>query len=356
MIRISLCMIVRDEEDVLARCLDSVRPLVDEIIIVDTGSQDATCSIAQPYADKLLHIDWVDDFAAARNVSFSHATGDYLLWLDADDVILPADLAEFLELKKTLPSDVDFVMMRYNTSFDAQGNPTMSYYRERLIRNDPSYRWQGRVHEAVTPRGKVICSPIAVTHRKMRPGDTDRNLRIFQRMIQEGQPLEPRMQYYYARELMFHHQEEEAAAAFRQFLQEGQGWVENNIGACQDLSCCLERLGRTKEALDALFSSFRYDCPRPEVCCELGRLFYAQKQYRMAIYWYETAMSCPQVDSMGFQSPDCRDFVPTLQLCLCWFALGDRKKARAFHEKARAIKPNDPAVVHNDAFFAQLPD
>ena len=80
-------MIVRDEEDVLGRCLDSVRGLVDEIVIADTGSEDSTRAIALRYTDKVYDFTWVDDFSAARNFAFSKASGDYLLWLDADDVI-----------------------------------------------------------------------------------------------------------------------------------------------------------------------------------------------------------------------------------------------------------------------------
>ena len=78
MITISLCMIVKNEERILARCLDSVKDLVDEIIIVDTGSADATKRIAAEYTDKIYDFTWIDDFSAARNFAFSKATGDYI--------------------------------------------------------------------------------------------------------------------------------------------------------------------------------------------------------------------------------------------------------------------------------------
>ena len=74
MITLSLCMIVKDEEDVLGRCIDSVKSIVDEIIIVDTGSVDATKDIAKSYTDKVYDFKWIDDFSAARNFSFSKAT------------------------------------------------------------------------------------------------------------------------------------------------------------------------------------------------------------------------------------------------------------------------------------------
>lgn len=91
MVSISLCMIVKNEEDMLVRCLDSVSELVDEIIIVDTGSTDCTREIAARFTDEILYFPWRDDFAAARNKSFSHATMDYCLWLDAGKVLEPRE-------------------------------------------------------------------------------------------------------------------------------------------------------------------------------------------------------------------------------------------------------------------------
>lgn len=156
MITISLCMIVKDEEDVLARCLESAADAADEIIIVDTGSADATKEIARRYTDKVYDFAWTDDFSAARNFSFSKAEMEYCMWLDADDILLEADRAALLDLKRTLDPAADVVMLRYHAAFDADGKPTLSYYRERIVRNSPEFRWAGAVHEAITPSGVVV--------------------------------------------------------------------------------------------------------------------------------------------------------------------------------------------------------
>ena len=98
MVSISLCMIVKNEEKVIERCLRSAKNLVDEIVIVDTGSTDKTKEIVHRYTDKVYDFKWCDDFSKARNFSFSKATKEYILWLDADDVILKEDREMFISL------------------------------------------------------------------------------------------------------------------------------------------------------------------------------------------------------------------------------------------------------------------
>lgn len=175
-------MIVKNEEMHIARCLDSVAGLVEEIVIVDTGSTDRTVEIVSQYTQKVYSYQWKDDFSDARNYSFSKATMDYCMWMDADDILEETEKDKFLQLKQSLPSDIDIVMMKYNTSFDEAGNPSFSYFRERWIRNCAEYRWIGAVHEVIPPRGRILHSDIAVCHKKIGPGDPDRNLKIYQKI------------------------------------------------------------------------------------------------------------------------------------------------------------------------------
>ena len=171
MIEISLCMIVKNEEKVLARCLDSVADLVDEIVIVDTGSTDATKKIAANYTDKIYDFTWVDDFSAARNFAFSRGTGDYLFWLDADDVIRQEEWRKLMDLKRRLDMErLDVVMMKYAVGYDGDGAPSFFFYRERLLRRCGKAVWKGRIHEAVEPFGKVVREDIMIEHRKVGIG------------------------------------------------------------------------------------------------------------------------------------------------------------------------------------------
>ncbi len=348
-------MIVKNEEEVLARCLDSVSEVMDEIIIVDTGSTDQTIEIAKQYTDKVETFSWSDDFAAARNFAFSKASMDYLCWLDADDILDEKNRKAFLKLKKELPEDTDIVMMRYEVAFDENDHPIMSYYRERLMRREMGFQWVGAVHEVIVPRGKMLYADIAVQHRKIREGDRNRNLRIYERLLSEGVPLDARQQFYYARELFAHARYTDAIAQLEAFLDNEQAWKENCIDACSDLAGCYYHIGNEQKMLLSLFRSFCYDNPRAEICCKLGKYFQEHGSLEQAIYWYQHATQCQKKDrNGGFTYDDCYGFIPNIQLCVCYDQLGDHEIAQTYNEEAAKFKPDSPAVLHNRQYFIQL--
>lgn len=118
MITISLCMIVKNEEQVLSRCLDSLAGLMDEIIIVDTGSCDRTREIAARYTDKIYDYIWKDDFADARNFAFSKASMEYIYTADADEVLDDENREQFRLLKEAMVPEVEIVQMKYVTKMN----------------------------------------------------------------------------------------------------------------------------------------------------------------------------------------------------------------------------------------------
>lgn len=347
-------MIVKNEEEVLERCLSCVKDLVDEIIIVDTGSIDNTKSIALEHTHQVFSFQWKDNFSEARNYAFLKASMDYCMWLDADDIIEEKDRINFLALKQSLTLDTDIVMMRYNTAFDENGIPSFWYYRERLIRNNQKYIWQGAVHEVITPNGTVIYSDIAISHKKVHVGDPNRNLTIYKKMISNGSVLNARELYYYARELYYHNLYEEALDIFHKFLDLDDAWIENKIEACIMASKCYLKAGNRTASLQVLFKSLEYDIPRAEVCCEIGNHFIESKQYKTAIFWFETAAQCKIENRKGgFIFSDCYDYIPALQLCVCYDRLGQYEKANNYNEKAGRLKPNSKAFLYNRTYFSK---
>lgn len=142
---ISMALIVRDGAATLDRCLASLIGQVDEIIVVDTGSTDDTRAIASGHTDHVFDFDWVDDFTAARQFAFGQVTGEWVGWQDADEVLVGA--GNLRGAAANVHSGVNQILWRTLLGSDGFGQPLLTYWRERLVRNDGHRRWSGAVHE-----------------------------------------------------------------------------------------------------------------------------------------------------------------------------------------------------------------
>ena len=348
--QISLCMIVKDEQATLKRCLDSVASVVDEIVIVDTGSSDSSKEIARLFTDKVYDYVWNDDFSAARNFSFEHGTKEWLMWLDADDVISETSREKLAELKQNIPVDIDVVYMPYDISFDESGSPTFTYYRERIVRRSANPKWIEPVHEVIDVKGKTLYTDIAVMHKKIKQNPDGRNLRIMEKQLANGKSLSARLHFYYARELMFSGRTEEAAREFESVIADG-GWSENMICACIDLSYCLETLGKPARALSAALDGLAYGVPRTKNLCRIAELFQRSGKLEESAYWYNAALNCPHSINLGFNETDYDGFIPAISLCVIYDRLGDTDKAKHFNDIAGKFKPDSPAYLYNKNYF-----
>lgn len=144
---LSLCMMTKNEERNLPRCLESVRGLADELIVVDTGSTDATHRIAAAFGAKVIPFDFaVVDFAAARNCAMAHARGRWILVLDGDETLDRASMP-IIETLVALDENAGYFLERHNHSSDSEKSP--KDYVVRLFPNRPNYRYRGRVHETI---------------------------------------------------------------------------------------------------------------------------------------------------------------------------------------------------------------
>lgn len=204
--KLSLCMIVRDEIEFLDGCLDSAAGFVDEIVIADTGSRDGTLERAFARATRLLQIPWRDHFAEARNVTLEAARGDWILFLDADERLV----GEVRSLRAAL-SVRDALAWQLEVHSDVGGGRSERFHALRLFRRREDVRFRGRVHEQVTPGlGAVMeaepgwqvraLSGVHVDHAGYRPdvadarGKRERNVRLLRRAVAE-EPGEPYLHY-----------------------------------------------------------------------------------------------------------------------------------------------------------------
>jgi glycosyltransferase involved in cell wall biosynthesis len=202
--RVSLTMIVRNEERNLPVCLESVVGLFDEIIVVDTGSTDRTKAIAASFGARVVDFAWIDDFAAARNVALDYATGDYAIWLDADDVIAPGERAKLERLLKQLrPDGMAAYVLRCVCETGEGGQLVVD--QPRLFPRRETIRWVYRVHEQLIPglhnagcstkwtdiviRHTGYADPVIHEQKRVR------NLALLQRELAE-RPNDPFIYYY----------------------------------------------------------------------------------------------------------------------------------------------------------------
>ena len=303
MTSISLCMIVRNEERTLGRCLASVRAVVDEIIIVDTGSTDGTVAIAEAFGARVFHATWEDDFSKARNISLQHATKDWVLVLDADEEINSLDHVRLREMIQDRTKCYSLNQRHYtndlrlNNSVACRGeHPTMErecqgYFQSPLVRLWPNRRgiaYEGVLHEFVSnsiarsPDLSIQETDFLIHHYGFTPEALalrhEAKAKLYTELGLKKIQQEPNnWQAYY--ELGIEHnlagRVPEAIAAFKGAirLDPNQLWVWSN------LAHVLSANGQTEDAQAAFNAALRIDPKCKEVLSNYGLFFYRHKYY-----------------------------------------------------------------------------
>lgn len=330
MISISLCMIVKNEEKVLARCLDSIKDLVDEIIIVDTGSSDATKEIAGKYTDKIYDFEWIDDFAAARNASFSYATKDYIYVADADEVLDEENRKKFRLLKEAMLPEIDIVQMYYRNQLDngTAYNFDMEY-RPKLYKRLRTFQWIEPVHEMVMLEPVVYDSDIAIDHKPLT-NHSGRDFKVFLKHYNKGMRLSKRLHHMYAMELYISGQDEDFVAALPVF-EDTLSDTARSMDELKEAMVIVERASRIKGDLGNFLKVTTKDIattPSAETCCELGLHFMNEKDYNEACIWFLNAVN--EAESiLGVKSSK---EIPYENLVKCYEKLGQPELAAQYKE------------------------
>ena len=350
--KISVCMIVLNEEKTLERVLTCVQKFADEIVVVDTGSNDKSKEIAKKFTDKVYDFEWVDDFSKARNFAFSKATMPYLMWIDADDFIDETNINKILEFKNS-SEEFDVAYMHYATAFDENNKPTFCFKRERIVKNLPQFRFVDPIHEVIVPSGKLIHLDITIEHRKEKESDPLRNLKLYTNLKEKGVSFSPRMQFYYANELYYTKHYFEAICEYENFLGK-DAYIENKIQACLNCAICYYNLGNIFKTYQMLYNSFIYDKPRSEILCQISLYLINEGKFEQAIYWLKRAIGKPNIDSGGFTLMDCYEFIPYYNLAFCEYKLKHYKRAKYYIAKALKIKPNDKSTQINYDYYSSL--
>lgn len=367
---ISLCMIVKNEEHFLEQCLQSVQGLVDEIIIVDTGSTDKTKEIAQKFTAKVFDFQWCDDFSAVRNESLKHATGDWILVLDADETMAERNHAVIKELlSSTSPEVSGFILMqrnyfksmedlsygsfeginvtaaggelgfisakgdRYTESRDTVGwLPTPIV---RLFRNEKNASFSGRVHEDVSPSllGKIITTAIPIHHfGKINVETWKRKWKLYEQ-LGEKKAVEEKDYYAYfelgrqylsGKNGLGKPRLEDAKRMFEHSLElKGDFWLSwFNLGSVHLI------LNDPTKAVFCLQKALKYKPDAPQIYLNLGVALVKQKKFDDAerIFWQGIELNPRRADLFK-------------DLGLCYLEMGKEREATDVLKKAVELNP-----------------
>ncbi len=293
MIEISLCMIVKNEEKVLARCLDSIADLMDEIIIVDTGSTDNTKKIAEKYTKNIYDFQWIDDFSAARNYSFSKATKDYIYVADADEVLDEENRQKFRDLKEILLPEIDIVQMKYcNQLANGTAYNFDEEYRPKLYKRLRSFEWIEPVHEMVRLDPIVYDSEIDILHMP-ETVHSGRDFQVFQKHIGKGLHLSKRLHHMYAMELFISGEDKDFLEAEPFFVMSASD-PSRSLDEVKEAACVVTRAARLRDDSSTILKMCLKDLlseGSAEMCYELGEYFFGKGDYEEAAMWYYNAMN-----------------------------------------------------------------
>ena len=341
--KLSVTLIVRNEQANLARLLPQLG-FADEIVVVDTGSEDETESVALSHGAKLFRFAWKDDFSAARNYALKKASGDYVMWLDADDFLPPKTQKLLMGWKKSNPT-ADFYYARYRMD----GSFPFWFWRERVVRNCKQCRFRGFIHEAIVPFGQVAYLDCEVVHRPACSHQR-RNLLIYRNAAAKGKRLSARDKYYFARTLVDNGLYAEAVPLLKKFVCSCRAGAYDKREAYKLLAAHALSEGDSRAALSFLARSVRLLPPDGEVCCLFGAVYFGAGNWQLASEWYRLAYSSRSQG--GFVNEYYNGFLPCVQLSVCLYRLGRKEEAREFHLAAKSVAPTHPTVLANDVFFA----
>lgn len=349
--KISVCIITLNEEKVIKRVLTCVKKFADEIILVDTGSRDNTVEIAKLFTDKIYRFLWVDDFSKARNYAFSKASCDYLFWIDADDVITDENINKIIDLKQSA-NYCDTYMFKYLCGFDENNCPSLTFYRERLIKNCELAKFEGFVHEVVKPFGKIQYVDIEIEHRKEEFKNSKRNLNLYKKRLPISN-FSTRDLYYYAKEYFYLGYYKTAIKLLNRYLKAENKYFCDEKDTYLTLYECYKSL-KLKSDVKILFKALESVGVDGEVLCKIGDYYLQIKDYKNAENYYVFALNVQKCDVNGFCKNEYYYLYPLLQLTFLTYQRGDVKRSLHYHGLCCKDYFFDKRVQYNQTFFNNL--
>ncbi len=301
-VTLSVCLIVKNEILHIDRVLKSVRGVADEIIVVDTGSTDETVARATELGAQVEHFTWCDDFAAARNFAFSKCTKDWILWIDADDVLTQDSVKFINSIKGTILTHKELrtIFAPYHYEYHENGTVAVNLNRERILRNGIGHKWLGKIHETLENPWpySLRLEQIVVEHRtdkSLYQRKEGRNLRIFEQYINiETDSL--RELFLYGSELQQVGRLEDAEKVLLKYIErlgDKVDMVGEKYSVYIKLADVYYNQKNLAKASDFCYLGLKLDPTRAECAALLGVIYYTAGFPAAAYPWCVYATLCP---------------------------------------------------------------
>lgn len=336
--RLALVMIVRNEGDHLSACLNSAKDAVDEIIIVDTGSTDDTVSIARQYTQQVYSYQWRDDFAAARNFALSLTTCEWVLSLDADEV-----LSKTSSLRSLITNSAYTAFHLPLHALKNEDN-VLEYDRFMVLRLFRSYyRFHGSIHEFIkvdTPAEighaqlpVIIHTPVQALERHHR---RNRNIRLLKHALKKNS-ADPCLHYYLGTEWLGLGRIDTSIGLFRQALSQLPSQQEAfRTATIRHLIHCYKNTGRLDEGLCLCLEESQNYSEYCDLFFDGGVLFELKEEYGIALKWFQAAVQLPEPPLSFFHTDGTNSYLAYYHLGFCAEKLGLYKEAQHYYEQALA--------------------
>lgn len=349
---ISLCMIVRDEAENLGRCLASARAAVDEIVVVDTGSRDATVEIARSHGARVESFAWCDDFSAARNVSLARASGDWALVLDADEEVAGAvdarDTRSARELLLAFTRAHPRSAGRFTSeNLGAEGGVTRLAVT-RFFPLDGHFRFEGVVHERVLcdgvdpARGNtgLLVRHFGYAPEAVRRGDKlARNTRLLRAELARA-PADSYVAFQLGRTLALAGEHASALEVLEQALArcpDDASWAAQLL---ETAGYSLRALDRSAQALALLSEVEARFASRADTCFLIALLAMDVGQLERAEAGFRRCLDLPMTPTaVAEESLSARTVAPAFNLGVMREVLGRKEEAAEWYRRALAFEP-----------------
>ncbi|MHB1627644.1 MAG: tetratricopeptide repeat-containing glycosyltransferase family 2 protein [Bacilli bacterium] len=355
MSRLTLCMIVRDEADMIERCLGSVCEIVDEMIIVDTGSTDGTVALCESFGAAVFPFVWREDFSHARNAGLDKATGDWILVLDADDEISGNDRGRIRPLMDNGQANA-YHFTTENWVGDAVNPSVLHYAQLRMFRNRPEFRYEGAIHERMpsVSRAGSHMVPIRVIHRGYlddvvaRKRKIERNMGILKQEL-EHSGNDPALLFYMGNELLRANRLREALPYFTQAAQ-ALSLPPNAACWLPELpskhAFCLWHTGDPQAALGVLEKALQKTPEYTDLRLQMGSILLEQRAFDQARQAFATCLEFGETPAHFPSQAGSGTFVPSFFLGMMRLEEGDIDVAASHFQHSMEMNPDyKPALA-----------